>query len=195
MMIAAAGLIAFGVAVVLRRDSARFRLMAILFALFTPAARRPAPLDHFVRGALYQEIKREPGVHFEELRRRTELPNGQASHHLRILERAGLVRAVADGNRVGFYPTDARPNAEEYGIPPIDRQVRDLVMRKPGITQREIRAELGRSASVVSRSVGRLSMLGLVTTSRKNRGVAVFPRLDADERAAGADGRNEHPGI
>jgi DNA-binding MarR family transcriptional regulator len=62
--------------------------------------------------------------------------------------------------------------------------VLEAVADSPGITQRDLSARLGRSSSAVSRSVSRLIALGYLVTTRKDRGIAVFPRHATEDVAS-----------
>jgi DNA-binding MarR family transcriptional regulator len=139
-----------------------------------------SPLDHFVRGRLYQVISEDPGIHYSELRRRAKLSNGSAAHHLHVLERASLIRVVVDGSRTRFYPTDRALDDDSYGLTEADRAVLTTATAAPGLSEGEISQRLERSLSTVSRSVDRLGVLGLVTTRQDGRRVSVFPRAGAE---------------
>jgi predicted transcriptional regulator len=155
----------------------------VVFALlgYVMGRRKPAsPLDHFVRGRLYQVISENPGIHFSELRRRANVSNGSASHHLHVLQRAGLVRPLVDRTLTRFYPTDRPLDDESYGLSESDRAVLAAVEGSPGLTETQISQQIDRSLSVVSRSVDRLGALGHIRTEQSGRVVSVFPRPAPD---------------
>jgi uncharacterized membrane protein len=83
---------------------------------------------------------------------------------------------VLDGALSRFYVTDQPLDPESFGLTDTDRKVLDVVLDRPGITQPEIEASIDRSASVVSRTVSRLSALGYVRTTSEGHARAVFPR-------------------
>jgi DNA-binding MarR family transcriptional regulator len=173
------GFAAFGV-VVTRTESGRWLFFAVLAGSVFARLKKASLLDHFVRGTLYQVIRENPGIHFAELRRRANLANGAATHHLRMLEKGAYVRVVIDGTKTRFFTTERPLEAEVYGISDTDRAVLDAVAGSPGISQRDLALKVDRSASVVSRSVSRLVTLGYVTTTLVAGRVQVFPRLGTE---------------
>lgn len=165
-------------AVVVTFEAARYLLLAAVFGLLAARGRRPSLLDHFLRGQIFQIIKDNPGIHYMEIRRRTDLANGTVSHHLRVLEKGGLVRVVHDGTKTRFYDTGEKPDEHDYGLTPSDRQVLDLVAQTPGIDQLALATQAGLSKSRVNRSVSRLALLGLLTKARSGRSVLLYPRTE-----------------
>jgi PKD repeat protein len=185
-IIVLAGFAAFGVAAWGTQVGRYFLIFGLTSSVFS-RIKRPSPLDHFVRGRLYQLLCDEPGVHYSELRRRANLSNGAAAHHLRVLEKAGIVRVVVDGTRTRFYPTDKPLEEETYGLADGDRALLTQVAAAPGISESELARQMERSLSTINRSVERLAALGYVTTRHEGRTVSVFPR-EGDEvpRALGS---------
>jgi DNA-binding MarR family transcriptional regulator len=173
------GLVAAGGATAGTERGRYFLLAGLLGSVFT-RLKKPAPLDHFVRGRLYQLIDDDPGIHYAELRRRAKLSSSAAAHHLHVLETAGIVRVVVDGTRTRFYATDKPLDSDTYGLSDGDRVVLTAVTQQPGLTETELSQRVDRSLSTVSRSVERLATLGYVSTSRQGRTVNVFPREGAD---------------
>ena len=55
------------------------------------------------RKRVYNLIKRSPGLHFRELKRRLKLATGQLQYHLSQLQEAHLVRAEKDGRFTRYY--------------------------------------------------------------------------------------------
>ncbi len=162
-----------------RSPGARFLVGWTLLGRLAGRARREALLDHFVRGRLYQVIAENPGIHFSELRRRTGVGNGAALYHLSVLEKAGFVRVVVESSKTLFFVTDQPFDREDFGLNDLDKAVIDAVDRSPGISQRDLGRQLGRSPVAVSRTVRRLLGLGFVHTRREGRSVSVFPRPQA----------------
>ncbi len=161
-------------------EAGRFFVLFAALAAVTTRRKPASPLDHFVRGRLYEAISANPGIHYSELRRRAGLSNGSAAHHLRVLHRAGLVRVGIDGTRTRFYPTDRPLDDQSYGLSAADRQVLSTVAELPGLSEGELSGRLHVSLSTVSRSVDRLGALGHVITEQEGRRVRVFPRAGGE---------------
>ncbi len=165
-------------------EVARYALFGAVFGFIASRTKRPSLLDHFVRGQLYQIIKENPGIHFMEILRRSELANGTASHHLRVLEKGGLVRVVVDGTKTRFYVTGEKPNPADYGLSPADRQVLDAVFETPGVEQLQLAKRLGFSKSRVNRSVSRLALLGFLLKLRNGKSLLLYPRAEGTPTAS-----------
>jgi DNA-binding MarR family transcriptional regulator len=159
-------------------DAGRYLLFASGSGVFA-RLKKASLLDHFVRGSLYQVIRENPGIHFAELRRRAQVANGAASHHLRTLEKGGYIKVVIDGTKTKFYTTDRPLEAEVYGISDTERAILSAVTDAPGIGQGELAVRLAKSNSAVSRAVSKLAALGYVTTRHEGARVLVFPREGA----------------
>lgn len=80
----------------------RFRVWGGLLLLFSRLG-GPAISGHPVRGRLLDLLQAEPGLHFQELVRRSGSAAGAVSHHLRVLCGAGLVRQQRAGPFVQYY--------------------------------------------------------------------------------------------
>jgi DNA-binding MarR family transcriptional regulator len=177
--VAILGLLTFGVAAA-RTERGSWLILGVVVGSVFARLKRDSLLDHFIRGTLYQVIRENPGIHFAEIRRRTQLANGVASHHLRVLEKGGYIRVVVDGTKTKFYTTDRPMEPEVYGISDTDRAILTPVTDTPGIGQGDLAIRLDRSPSAISRSVAHLTAVGFVTTTHDGARVNVFLRPGAE---------------
>lgn len=175
------GLVAVGAIgmAVASTDAGRYLLFSSSSSVFA-RLKKASLLDHFVRGTLYQVIRENPGIHFAEVRRRAQIANGVASHHLRQLEKGGYIKVVIDGTKTKFYTTERPLEAEVYGISDTEKAILSAVTDAPGIGQGELAAKLSKSNSAISRAVTKLVALGYVTTQHDGARILVFPRAGAD---------------
>lgn len=134
--------------------------------------------SHPVRGKLVAAIEAQPGIHFQELRRRAGLANGAAVHHLRILEEAGrIVGRRADGYTCYFARgVDAKlmsalPTLRSQSA----RSILAAVRERPTASNRDVASRTGLSPATVSYHLRRLREAGLVASER--RGGATVLRL------------------
>ncbi len=141
-----------------------FRWMPIM-GLFT-RLRKDRLLDHPARAHLHQAIEEEPGIHFQALLDRTGLANGQASHHLSVMVRAGLLTAVrARGYATYFlYGTVDAPIMMALGAvrSPTAVEVLRAVAARPGVATRSVARQLGRPESTVRHHASRLHAAGVL---------------------------------
>ncbi len=171
----AAGL---GLAFVVIPSRSRNLLLVAIALSVHPRDRKDTMLDHFNRGALYQLIKENPGIHFSELRRRVGIAHGTAIWHLRALEAAEIVQATRVGAYTTYHATDRPLRMETYGLSPSDRLVLEIVRETPGIALRDLARRGQRSLGTTSRAVNRLVALGRVTTEVSRRRRLIYPRDD-----------------
>ena len=126
------------------------------------------------RRKLFDEIKRFPGIHFRELRRRTNLAIGSLQYHLDVLCKARLVKAEKKGKYLRYFPVINEPSREEKDILALLREpnVRKLVLflaNKKRATNKQLAKFLGVSASTVSFHINKLLSARIVTKHRKGK--------------------------
>jgi len=57
-----------------------------------------------VRASICRYLVRSPGAHFRDVQRTLQLSPGQTSHHLRVLEREGLIVERRQGRYLHYFP-------------------------------------------------------------------------------------------
>jgi predicted transcriptional regulator/predicted GH43/DUF377 family glycosyl hydrolase len=120
-------------------------------------------LDNFVRGQIYQYIKENPGGYFSSIMNATGATNGNLTHHLFMLERAGYIKHEADGRRVCFYTKDT-PFPKGDGIRYSALQVRILeqITKMPGINQTKLAKMLAMKKQTVAYNIWVLVDYGVI---------------------------------
>jgi DNA-binding transcriptional ArsR family regulator len=161
-----------GLVVWLARSEDRWLRLVVapLLPLFTRLA-PPRVLDHEVRERVHRRVQESPGIHFTTPRRDLGLATGVALHHLRVVERAGLVRSRREGRYRAYYPRGERLppepaeplNATAEGILALARADREVVFA-------ELPARLGVTKSTVSYNVRLLRERGLVALVEREDG-------------------------
>jgi predicted transcriptional regulator len=119
-------------------------------------------------------IQSEPGIHFQDLVRRSGLPNGTAVHHVRKLEQAGLVAARPLGRYTCYFP--GTPERAALAAAPVTRsngarRILAEVAASPGLSGSELATRLGLQPSTVAYHVKRLEQVGLLSAVRDGRTV------------------------
>jgi DNA-binding MarR family transcriptional regulator len=137
---------------------------ALSWPLFT---RKPKDelLDNEVRRQLVAKIEEDPGIHLQDLIDHSGVGNGAVRHHLRKLDDAGLVERVRIDGYVRFFPPDVDPE-ERTKIATLragcNAPVYRLVRQDPGMSVRDVAAELDRSPSTVFRALETLRERGVL---------------------------------
>lgn len=142
------------------------------FLLFVPLytkIKREKVLDHFVRGKLYGYILANPGEHYNAIRQALGLTNGSLAHHLRTLEREGFIKSKRFGIYRRFYPMNMQIPEERFEINEIQSTILGIIKKNPGISQKEIAADVNLTPPTVNYHIGILNQEGLVHMARNGR--------------------------
>src|SRR5581483_5745226 len=171
--VAAAGLLA------LLQALGAWRLLATGGVALYSRLTRSSLLDNAHRDAVYKLIQETPGLNVSEIAQRTSLGWGTTVYHLDRLEREGFVAAERAGLSkrffaVGLVDRETRRTTAQLKDGP-RRDVAAVLLATPGITQSELAATLGMSASAASKQVTKLESAGLVRRERDWKTVRLFP--------------------
>lgn len=141
------------------------------------------PLAHDVRERVHEIVADEPGSHLSAVAETAGVPLSTTRHHVRILEREGLLEERKLRGKRRLYPAYAE-DAELAAAMADDSTaaVVDAVARLGGASVSDLAAELERDPSTVSHHLKRLESDGVVV--REQDGRAVVSRLSAAARAA-----------
>jgi predicted transcriptional regulator len=124
---------------------------------------------HPARNALLRVIQRMPGKRLRDLWRASGLARGTVEHHIRVLERAALVKARRSGGEVRFFPADLEPRVVEswsavlYGR---NRELSALMIEHPDWCQKDFTDRLGIPRKEFRRYLRRLAQADLVQERR-----------------------------
>jgi DNA-binding MarR family transcriptional regulator len=134
----------------------------------------PQLLAHPSRARLMEIIQAEPGIHFQDLVRRSGLPNGTAVHHVRKLEQGGFVAVRPLGRYTCYFP--GTPDRASLAAAPVTksdgaRRILAEVAASPGLSGSELAVRLGLQPSTVAYHVKRLEQAGLLASVRDGRSV------------------------
>lgn len=102
-------LIALGIALVVGAASLTSPALIRVLLLAYHRVRGTQVLELDARRELLEIVQRNPGVHFRELLRATNMGSGTLYYHLSVLEREGLVLATRDGILKRFFANDDAP--------------------------------------------------------------------------------------
>lgn len=124
-------------------------------------------LDQPQRKDIYDRVVAEPGMTPGDLRAATGLHYTTCVHHLRILERLGMIELKRLGgqlrvfeNHSRYSPTEARALAAARS--PTARALLWLALARPGVTQADAAKHLGVARSTVKHHVDRLVEWGVL---------------------------------
>ncbi|WP_458186928.1 winged helix-turn-helix transcriptional regulator [Haladaptatus sp. NG-WS-4] len=144
------------------------------------------PLEHEVRGDLYEKIERAPGLYLSELDDRLDVSLSTIRHHLRVLEREGMVTGAKVRGKRRFYPDEEGVELAAALAEEPTAAVLDAVSRREPASVGELADELERDPSTVTHHLKRLEADGLVERERDGR--AVVNRLSPEAKTAFSGG-------
>jgi predicted transcriptional regulator len=130
-------------------------------------------LQNEIRRRIFNEIRKEPGIHFREIIRRLELNIGTLSHHLNILEKKRYIRSIQDGNYRRFYLYNEKVEFKIY-LTSLQIMIMNLVNREPGISQSNISREVGKNRVVINYNVHLLKDIGFLHMEKNGRESSLF---------------------
>lgn len=119
---------------------------ALAFAGLYARLRPQAVLEHPQRSRMADLIRAKPGLTIREAQKELDLANGAMAHHLRTLEKAGIVRIVHDGMLRRVYPVGHERVAP---VPPLGDRVLELLRHRGEATPSDVAAALGVSRQSV----------------------------------------------
>jgi len=135
-------------------------------------------LEHPQRARIADLVAADPGVHFQELGRRSGIPNGTLVHHLSKLVAGDLVVAHRSGRYTCYFPKQVSPSVRSNaGLTKSGgaKAILAAIQARPGLTMQDVAMQCGLQASTVTYHVHRLAEAGMVDVNRDGR----FQRLQA----------------
>ena len=179
------GLAAAGIA----SEGLRIKILGVLLVPLYSKIRRDGVLDHFVRGQVYGYIKANPGEHYNAVKKALELKNGTLVYHLQTLEREEYIQSVHDGRFRRFYPIGMRiPEADKVQLNHIQEAIRELVLSRPGISQKELAQEVGLSGATINYHIARMRKLAVIRMTKVGRQTQLFVDAETEQGPATAVG-------
>lgn len=158
-----AGLAALALALLARaREWLQWLLLAPTVGMFT-RIRAPDALGHPLRARIHAVVAGTPGITLTEIRAATGTRLGTLVHHLRALERHGILTSRRDGAFRRFFVAGATAQIASSitGVTPTQREVLRLLEAGP-LTQRAIADALGVTRQAANAHVKTLERAGRV---------------------------------
>lgn len=134
---------------------------------FYTRIRREQVMDHFIRGQVYDHIRKKPGSSSTAIKIDLNLNRGTLLYHLRTLEMQGFVKSQREGKSRKYYEIDVHPlpgDGRRYSK--LQSDILDLLQKKPGFCQSELSRELNIPLSVVNYNVKILIKQGAIRVEK-----------------------------
>ncbi|PSQ44385.1 MarR family transcriptional regulator [Halobacteriales archaeon SW_7_68_16] len=149
-----------------KRETLR-RFAAAGAAPFVGFAGQTGDDDSTSRAAIRGYLVRTPGAHFSKLRDDLGLGTGEAQHHLRRLERRGVVESDRDGDYRRFFPAGRFSAFERTALGWLRRETPGrmllALLDDPDATASDLADEMGLARSTISGHAADMEAAGLLT--------------------------------
>lgn len=128
-------------------------------------------LTHDCRAFLIDRIVAKPGIYLSALGNRTAASLSAIRYHLRVLERAEIIRTEKRRGKRRFYPVTFESDALRSSLEGTSDALLDALESNDEPTVSELAADIDRDPSTISYHLDRLDEAGVVTRERKGRTV------------------------
>ncbi len=141
-------------------------------------------LENENRNTIIEIILNEPGIHFNELLRKTELAAGNLLWHLEILETYKIIGKKVIGKCVAYFPYYQKnpiSNVElKLNKSKLMLEVLDIIENNPGIWNSVITKKLKVDHKTIHYHINKLVELDLVNIRKEGRKKKLYPNLESE---------------
>jgi predicted transcriptional regulator len=155
-------LLVLGGILVLIFEPVKFKLFTLVpVRLFSKLADEDI-LSNRIRQEVLITIKKQPGIHYAELKRYLGLTNGTLSHHLRILEKRSLIKSMNIGIYKLFFEVSFNVPDGYRKLTKLQRRIVSTINLQPGITQKLLSTKLDKDIAVISYNLKKIKEMDLL---------------------------------
>jgi predicted transcriptional regulator len=126
----------------------------------------------------------EPGIHFNELLRRTELAAGNLVWHLDILETYKVIGKKRIGNYIAYFPYYQKNPISNLDLKlsksQLTLEILEMIEKEPGIYNNLITKRKKVDHKTILYHVKKLLDLNLIFIKKEGRKKKLFPNLESD---------------
>ena len=136
------------------------------------------------RSLIFEKIRANPGIYFNELCRETGLNRGSLRYHLALMRMTGKVSTLAMGGSIRYFENSGRFSGTEQKVLKYlrnnkERAIFAHLMDNPETTRGDLEKILGISGAAVTWHTNRLCDAGMLTVARSGKTVRYLIDLDA----------------
>ncbi|MFX0138497.1 MAG: hypothetical protein ACFFDN_32945, partial [Candidatus Hodarchaeota archaeon] len=141
-------------------------------------------LENENRNKIIDLILNEPGIHFNELLRRTGLAAGNLVWHLDILLTYKVIGKKRIGNFIAYFPYYQKNPISNVDLKlrksKLTLEILEMIEQKPGIWNNLITKQFKVDHKTIQYHLDKLYDLGLIKSRREGRKKKIYPNLDSD---------------
>jgi predicted transcriptional regulator len=131
------------------------------------------PLDLENRKRIFECVRVNPGLHFREIQRRTNLPIGVLDYHLNYLVQRGIVSVVRQEGFSRYYPAGQLGADKQRHLSCLRQEIpRGIILyllQNPGATHGELLQNFTISGGTLSYHIKKLVARGCLSLEKKGR--------------------------
>jgi predicted transcriptional regulator len=131
-------------------------------------------LQNKIRRMIYNLIATYPGVSFNNLKNIFELTDSNLRYHLNYLEKNNKISAGLEKEIRCYYPHPASVTIDSQKLTPLQERILNIIMKYPGINQKELINKSGSNRLKVIRNVNTLRKLDLVRNRKHQNNVYYY---------------------
>jgi predicted transcriptional regulator len=141
-------------------------------------------LENENRNKIIDIILQEPGIHYNDLLRKTNLAAGNLAWHLDVLETYKVIGKKRVSKYLVYFPYYQKNPLSNLDLKlqksELTLKVLEMIEEEPGIYNKVITDKLQVDHKTIHYHIKKLINLGLVHTKKSGRKKKLFPNLEAD---------------
>ncbi len=141
-------------------------------------------LENENRNKIIDLILNEPGIHFNELLRKTGLAAGNLVWHLDILLTYKVIGKKRIGNFIAYFPYYQKNPVSNIDLKlqksKLTLEILEIIEKNPGIWNNLITKKYKVDHKTIQYHLDKLNELGLIKFKKDGRKKKIFPNLEAD---------------
>ena len=141
-------------------------------------------LENENRNKIIDLILKEPGIHFNELLRKTEIAAGNLVWHLDILETYKVVGRKRIGNFIAYFPYYQKNPISNLDLQlsksKLTLEILEMIEKEPGLWNSIITKHFKVDHKTIQYHVDKLKDLNLINFKSEGRKKKIYPNLESD---------------
>jgi parallel beta-helix repeat protein len=144
----------------------KYGFLLFFLPLYTRINRKEV-LNHETRGRIRGMIESDPGIRYNELKKKLKLQNGALTYHLHVLEREGYIKSKNNGIYKHFFTGDMILPKNIIRMKGVQKIIFKEILENPGVTQKKIAQLIGGSTSTVNYNINIMAKQGIIELKRE----------------------------
>jgi len=141
-------------------------------------------LENKNRNIIIDLILNEPGIHFNELLRKTGLAAGNLVWHLDILQTYKVIGKKRVGNFIAYFPYYQKNPLSNVDLKlqksKLTLEILEMIEKEPGIWNNLITKKFKVDHKTIHYHLNKLNELGLIKLEKEGRKKKIFPNFESD---------------